>query len=49
MTTDGGVVEDKPSTGSPGHCTSDEGRQIKISEQLSCKLLGAADVVWYSN
>lgn len=28
VTTDGGVVEDKPATGSPEHCTSDEGRQV---------------------
>ena len=26
LTTDGGVIEDKPSTSSPEHCTSNEGR-----------------------
>ena len=28
VTTDGGVVEDKPATVSPAHCTSDEGEHI---------------------
>ena len=27
VTTDGGVINNKPATGSPEHCTSDEGRQ----------------------
>ena len=30
LTTDGGVVENKPSTSSPEHCTSDEGRNDKF-------------------
>lgn len=30
LTTDGGVVENKPSTSSPEHCTSDEGRDGKF-------------------